>query len=288
MGIKKLSKLEQEVINKFSQFIKNDQNKAIQLLNNSESSLSSEAKTHIAALSARGGLIEIFKQFENYIDINLYKYYDSNNVILYDAISSGSKEMVEYLINKGADLKAKNHLGNPILFKAVFTENIEIWEILVNNGIDINTTNKFGTNLLTFAISGGYFDSAIYLFTKGANLQFNRLSAKQVNDFNLGFIEFLSKIIKTSDAEDYPGKLYFNLIYYEGIKKNIIEKYNSEEVENAVNQIESFKDCFYGKTSLSNQETDIYLPKGIEAYRLDNSIECMGQMMVLSETPVST
>ncbi|MCC2646082.1 MAG: Ankyrin repeat (3 copies) [Rickettsiaceae bacterium] len=318
-GLKDLTKSDRELVVCFSKMIKKDAFSAIRLLDEHEKTLSHKAKTHIAALSVRGGLIEIFKDFEAFIDINSYKYYDSHNLLLNDAIGSRSEELVQYLINRGADLKTSNPRGNPILFKAVYTNDLKIWDILSNHNIDINTTNKAGTNLLTFAIRGINVNSAIYLLRKGGVFQYNKLSLDKIINFNLSFIEYLSNKIETVETVHTPWKLYFDLRYFDAIKDRFPEQINIGSYIKLKNRIEFFKTFNFNKIYLQNKnwfniedktkeslysalppeiwvkifgemnsyKNDINLLKNIEAYRLDNFIECIGQFLIHYETPES-
>jgi ankyrin repeat protein len=60
----------------------------------------------------------------------------------------GHKEVVEFLIQKGADIEAKDNDGMTALMKASFMGRKEIVELLIQNGADVNQKNNNGQNAM--------------------------------------------------------------------------------------------------------------------------------------------
>lgn len=85
---------------------------------------------------------------------------------------SYSCEMLSEAIEAGADVNAKNDLGEPI-FKVVMAENStdsEIVNLLFNANIDINIENNDGETALYEALSNKDWEKAGFLIKKGANI----------------------------------------------------------------------------------------------------------------------
>jgi ankyrin repeat protein len=59
-------------------------------------------------------------------------------------------EMVEFLINNGADTNIQNSMGNTALILSVQNGNIDIIRILLNAGADVNIKNDFNENALYY------------------------------------------------------------------------------------------------------------------------------------------
>ena len=69
--------------------------------------------------------------------------------VLHNAVSSrGRKEIVELLINKGANVNSKDFFGVTPLHLAALGGNTEIAKILIENGANINAKNKEGESPL--------------------------------------------------------------------------------------------------------------------------------------------
>ena len=79
-------------------------------------------------------------------------------------------EVVELLLDKGADIKAKDKLGLTILIEAeVGPGGIEVLEVLLNKGADINEKNIRGETVLHWASLGDKIKNAEFLLRKGAD-----------------------------------------------------------------------------------------------------------------------
>ena len=57
---------------------------------------------------------------------------DEGNTVLIEAASCGHLEIVKYLIEKGADINAKNRNGNTALVEATSKGHLEIVKLLTN------------------------------------------------------------------------------------------------------------------------------------------------------------
>jgi ankyrin repeat protein len=91
------------------------------------------------AQAGQSGNIEILRCFvEAGADVNAR--FENGSRLLHCAIVSGCATAVKYLVDRGADVGAKNEvLGEPPLFTAMFCgDNAEIAEVLLNGGVEVN------------------------------------------------------------------------------------------------------------------------------------------------------
>jgi len=75
---------------------------------------------------------------------------------LFDAVSSGKKEVAALLIDKGADVNGKIAMGFTALHNAAGNGRYEIVELVIEKGADVNEKNDFGITPLDMAeVSAG-------------------------------------------------------------------------------------------------------------------------------------
>ena len=72
----------------------------------------------------------------------------------------GNLKMAQLLIEKGADVNAKNYHGNTPLYWASFKGYLEITQLLIEKGADVNVINKEGWTPLREALVEGYLEIA--------------------------------------------------------------------------------------------------------------------------------
>lgn len=89
---------------------------------------------------------------------------------LMEAVVDGQYEIVKLLIEKGADVNAKDRDGWTALLWAIHYEYPEIIKLLVENGADINVKTPDGRTPLTLAIRADMHDTSKYLINKGADV----------------------------------------------------------------------------------------------------------------------
>jgi ankyrin repeat protein len=84
----------------------------------------------------------------------------------------GYTKIVELLLDKHADVKAKDWNGMTPIYSAISNarEVPRIVELLINKGIDVNTKEENGCNPLFLASSAGHRDIAELLINKGADV----------------------------------------------------------------------------------------------------------------------
>lgn len=116
------------------------------------------------------GRIEIIKSLlEADVDINarnpLWK-----TTPLMAATSGGSTAAVQFLINNGADLEAKDLVGRSSLFTAVDFRHKEVMQILLDEGANVNTSDDWGVTLLMGAVLYNSIETVKVLLLAGADV----------------------------------------------------------------------------------------------------------------------
>ena len=82
----------------------------------------------------------------------------------------GNLETVSFLIDKGADICAKNDYGKtPLYWACAYGNNLEIVSYLINKGAEVNLKTKLGTPLHE-ASSQGKLEMVSLLIEQGANV----------------------------------------------------------------------------------------------------------------------
>ncbi len=116
------------------------------------------------------------------------------------AAASGNLEIVNYLIEKGADVHYKDSHGDAVIAYAAASgnKNLTVYEALFNAGVDPSTTYEDGANLIMLAIANDP-DLVIteYFISKGLTLDAKDLHGRTVADYaiKLGNIQLLEKLI---------------------------------------------------------------------------------------------
>ena len=90
------------------------------------------------------------------------------------AISSDNTELVEFLLDHGADAKAKSDVGSTPLHTAADRGDLEIAEMLIAHGVDVNAKITGGTTPLHQAAWGGHEAMMKLLLSKGAEADAKR------------------------------------------------------------------------------------------------------------------
>ena len=81
-----------------------------------------------------------------------------------------SKEIIELLITKGADVSAKSDDGWTPLHQAAYEGHKEIAELLIDKGADVNAMSDIGRTPLYWAADSGYKEIIELLIAKGADV----------------------------------------------------------------------------------------------------------------------
>lgn len=126
------------------------------------------------------------------------------------AARHGSRELVELLVGKGADVRAKNRSGLTALHYAAVNGHRDVAEYLIDKGADVNAASvvKDGRNVappLMGAAYRGRFDVVKLLVIRGANLNFrNRDGGNVVSSAAFGGHREIVEWLVDNGAEVNP------------------------------------------------------------------------------------
>ena len=160
------------------------------------------------------------------------------------ASGNGYTDVVEYLIEKGANINQKMREDVTPLMWACVKEQIDIMELLIKKGADINVKDEEGDTPLMHASNYGYMDIVEMLVEKGANV--NEVTngkrtalMKAVMNEHYEIAEYLIANGAHVNAKDSDGKTALMFAEDEEMKKtimNAVKKRNEKMGENTVVQ----------------------------------------------------
>ena len=92
-------------------------------------------------------LEDVKKELKNGANVNAASDEDTT-VLMQAALLNQNPEVIETLIDKGANVNAKNKDGSTALTKAAFNPNPEVIKTLIDEDADVNAKNKYGYTAL--------------------------------------------------------------------------------------------------------------------------------------------
>lgn len=103
--------------------------------------------------------------------------------------------MLDYLIEKGADVNAQNNDGNSLIFLSVFPRGTEV---LLRSGASTKILNKKGESALHLAAQRNDLETSLLLMKYGADLNLEDGNSQKPSDlcsnpFIKGLLTYLSK-----------------------------------------------------------------------------------------------
>ena len=108
------------------------------------------------------------------------------DTLLHEAAFAGSKEIVEYLISKGANLNIKNRQGETPLHKAAQFGRIEILKVLLHAGANYLEKDRFGQTPQQLARDVSQYEAAKFLIDYVKSFQRGRNLASFTSGFTKG------------------------------------------------------------------------------------------------------
>ncbi len=96
--------------------------------------------------------------------------YSEVNDKLLKAAKKGSLEEVKTLLEKGADVSAKDQDGSTVLMYAALSGNLELVKHLVNRGASVNARDKDGKTTLMAVAAKGDLETVRFLLDSGADV----------------------------------------------------------------------------------------------------------------------
>lgn len=146
---------------------------------------------------------------------------------LIDAARRGDANAVKKLIQKGADVNAKNNPSGTALIFAALNGHTEIVDILIKNGAEVNARNKIGSTALHSAAYYGHTEVVKILIENGADVNAkykNGGTALHSASFN-GHIEVVKLLIRNGidiNSKNKNGKTAFEIAKNGEIKKLLL------------------------------------------------------------------
>lgn len=120
----------------------------------------------------RNHFIDLKKYVNEGADVNYYSTNECTNA-LDCAIHYGNIEMVDFLIENGANLYFNSHFVDPPLHVAAQNNYIDLLKYLLEKGLDKNTIDKIGRTCLHVAIIYGNYEIVKLLLSYNFDLNYS-------------------------------------------------------------------------------------------------------------------
>lgn len=165
-------------------------NLAIKHMSDINTLIGGETLLHKSA-NAHQGLKAVKLLVENNADVNARSDHDADNVTpLLVALDIAEKEaedgetgeIIQYLLSKGADVKAKATDGETALLYAVYHQRIDVVKQLIELGADANASTVDGLTVLRQATATEILEIVQLIVEAGANV--NQLDEHGISDLN--------------------------------------------------------------------------------------------------------
>ncbi len=95
---------------------------------------------------------------------------DDGRTALMLAAKLGASQVVETLLNNGADIHARNLNGGTALMYAAINGDLNTMKLLLNHGAEVNVDAKFNWTALMVAAAKGHTDAVLILIEHGADV----------------------------------------------------------------------------------------------------------------------
>lgn len=213
----------------------------------SNSSGSGYTSLHVAA--AMGQSLTTYGLLENLSDLSDINARDHNgNTPLMWAASEGYEEIVQMLIDNGAEVNLQNYKGETALFLAASRGFSEIVASLIKNGANVNLSNVDEATPFHAATACGYLDVMSNLARHGAFVNMQDIEGDSplhyaVRESDMKVVEFLVKECRAEvniKNEDQETPLELASCLNETKMVEFLSQFNREEVEHEGTFLMSF------------------------------------------------
>ena len=92
---------------------------------------------------------------------------DKGWAVLNSACHSGSMELVQWLVEHGANVNAKNIKGETVLHSAAYSGNMELVQWLIERGANVKAKDKERNTVVTYAEWSGNLELVHWLLEQG-------------------------------------------------------------------------------------------------------------------------
>lgn len=120
---------------------------------------------------------------------------------LFEACKQNHAEMVELLLNRGANILARNSRNDTVMCQVGWHGHTRIGEILLDHGADIDAVNDFRYSALHECCDHGHVEMALMLLRRGARFDmFNKWNNAPIHQAcRSGHIKIVRKLLESGD-----------------------------------------------------------------------------------------
>ena len=206
------------------------------------------------------GNIEIVRLLIDRVDIN------TRSTAVHTAILFGKDDILQLLIENGADINAKDNQGNSPIYIAVKNNEIRILRILIEKGADINAKNNLGQSPLHLAVELNNFNYTQVLILSHADI--NTLDANRnspihiaIKNGNIEIMKYLIRIRADLNIRNSDGLTPFeialqneNIYIMQYIIDNMRDREESSRLQWIFNQYNTRRQQILNQSSIRQQQ----------------------------------
>ncbi|XP_062700825.1 uncharacterized protein LOC115267412 [Aedes albopictus] len=208
---------------------------AVELLKyvRSKKALSKNNKAEMLHIAIKNGSDKICSYLIDNCKLHPDVKYNGGLLPLYSAITYGHRNLVQLLIDKGANLHIRNTEGWSVLHYAVQHNQIAISSFLIDKDIDVNSISNNKWNALHISCNNGDADMTQMLIRKGAQLDKQTNEDKTALDLaaaggHTAVVNILTdNLIKEEHLNGMICKTFQTAVHYghNSVKEMLIKKY---------------------------------------------------------------
>jgi uncharacterized protein len=140
-------------------------------MNNSHSAIIKDLNKDLLEACKMNDLKQVKELVKIGADVQLQSNKDAyKSTPLHLAISNGSLEICEFLIENGADVHIEDQHQYTPLNLASYYNRVEICELLIKSGAEVNSKNSVKESPLEWATLGGSLEACEFLLKNGADI----------------------------------------------------------------------------------------------------------------------
>lgn len=210
-----------------------------------------------------GGLVE--KLVTNGVNINERVVKSNGKTLLIATCEEGNIELAKILIDRGADINARDADGGTALIEACKKGNIELAKILIDNGANVNARDMYGNTALIYTCKGeDEIELAKILIEAGATVNaVNRSMDTALKEACEKENKELAKILIKEGADvnlkNKVGRIAFDFIDSISVKRELglySKQYMDEEVQKEVDK-ENSMNVAKGKAKDESKDIEV-------------------------------
>ncbi len=220
-----------------------------------------QTPTHLATILGEKHMVEYL--LEEGASVNAKD--SSGATALHEAVRYGQIEIVNILLDNGADVNARDSLGKtPLLIITPEEHQFDIYEVLLSSGADVNATDSFGDTALHIAtLTESNISVLEFLVTKGAD----------INERNKKGVTPLAQAVEKRIAEHIEFYSRQGADIHAADINNITPLYRSLDAGLPMTQQLINENNYYLRDSLGNTALHIAILKNVSMDQVEFLIE---------------